>query len=560
MDDTFDYVIVGAGAAGAILANRLTEDGKSTVCLLEAGPRDWHPFLHIPSGYIKVLFNPAFTWPLYTEPTEWTGGRKIPIPQGRTLGGSTSVNGLVYNRGQREDFDEWAALGNRGWSYAEVLPYFRRNEKRETGHATYRGRDGLLPVSDLTWRHPITEAFIAGAQQQGLPRNPDYNGETQAGVGYFQRSIAGRWRMSTARTYLRPAEKRPNLTIRTDARALAVVLEGKRATGVRYVVKDELGSARVVRARREVIVSAGALNTPKLLQLSGIGDPEHLKAIGVPVLHALPGVGRNLSDHFSVRLVMGVQGIATINEISRGPRLLGQIARWMLNRPNILAVSPSLVHFFWKSREDLVRPDLQGVFTPASYREGYVGMLDTYPGMTAGVWQHRPKSRGTVLAKTADPFADPVIQPRYLEHEEDRAALLGGMRLVRRLLNAPELSAFATKETLPGAAAQSDDDLMAFAKRIGVSSYHVNGTARMGAASEATAVVDDQLRVHGLQGLRIVDASVMPLIPSANTAAATMMIGEKAADLIRGKPPLPAVTGLSRAATPARATEPLATS
>ncbi len=542
-DHTFDYVVVGAGAAGAILANRLSEDGQATVCLLEAGPRDRHPHLHIPSGFVKVLFDPAFTWPYTTEPTSWTNGRRIPIPQGRVLGGSTSINGLVYNRGQREDFDEWAALGNRGWGYADVLPYFRRNERREAGDGVavdpvYRGRDGLLPVSDLAWRHPVCEAFIDGARALGMPRTVDYNGASQAGVGYFQRSISGRWRMSTARTYLRPARRRSNLEIRTDARALVLVFDGRRAVGVRHVVGDAPASARVVRARREVIVCAGALNTPKLLQLSGLGDPADLARIGVPVVHALPGVGRNLSDHFSVRMVMGVGGIATVNELSRGVRLWGQVARWLAGRPNILAVSPSLVHFFWHSRDGLGRPDLQGVFTPASYREGYVGMLDVKAGMTCGVWQHRPKSRGTVLATSADPFAAPAIQPGYLEHEEDRAALLGGMKLARRLLHSPSLASYATRETLPGDAVQRDDELMDFARRIGVSSYHVNGTAKMGPAGDRMAVADDQLRVHGLEGLRVVDASVMPAIPSANTAAATMMIAERAADLIRGRAPL----------------------
>ncbi len=545
--EAFDYVIVGSGAAGAILANRLTEDGKTTVCLLEAGPADWHPFLHIPAGFIKVLFNPAFTWQFSSEPNALTYGRRIPLPQGRTLGGSTSINGLVYNRGQRQDYDEWAALGNRGWGYAQVLPYFKRNERRlGPGDDCYRGREGLLPISDIDWIHPICEQFIAGAQGLGMPRNPDYNGASQAGVGYFQRTIAGRWRMSTARTYLRPARSRTNLNVRTNSRAIAVVFEGKRAVGVRYVHGTELGTAKVVSVRREVLVCSGAVNTPKLLQLSGVGPAELLRRIGVPVVHELAGVGTNLRDHFSVRLVAGVKNVTTMNELSRAPRLWLEIANWMAGRPSILALSPSLVHFFWNSREGLERPDLQGVFAPASYREGYVGVLDTHPGMTCGVWQHRPDSAGTVAASSADPFADPLIQPNYLADESDRAVLLGGMRLARRLLQTPELSQFVLAESLPGPQVRSDDELLDFARKFGVSSYHLNGTARMGLATERTAVVDNQLRVHGLRGLRVVDASVMPTIPSANICAATMMIAEKAADLIRSLPPLaPCGTGPS---------------
>lgn len=546
--ETFDYVIVGGGAAGAILASRLTEDGKSTVCLLEAGPRDWNPFIHIPAGYIKVLFNPAYTWQFASEATAQTNGRRIALPQGRTLGGSTSINGLVYNRGQHEDYDEWAALGNGGWSYSQVLPYFKRNEQRlARGDDRYRGRTGPLPVSDIDWIHPICEQFIAGARGLGMPRNPDYNGAKQAGVGYYQRMISGRWRMSTSRAYLWPARSRPNLSIRTHSRAIAVAFEGKRAVGVRYVKGTEMGTARTVLARREVVLCAGAINTPRLLQLSGVGGGDLLRQLGVPVVHDLPGVGANLRDHFSIRIVAAVKNVRTMNELARAPLLWGQIANWMLGRPSMLALSPSLVHFFWNSKTGVGRPDLQGVFSPASYREGFVGRLDTYPGMTCGVWQHRPYSAGHTRIRSADPFADPVIQPNYLEDARDREVFLGGMRLARRLLQTPELSQYALAESMPGVQVQRDDELLDFGRRFGASSYHLTGTARMGLATDPTCVVDDQLRVHGMQGLRVVDASVMPTIPSANTCAATMMIAEKAADLIRSLPPLPAVPLESKA-------------
>jgi choline dehydrogenase len=534
--DTFDYIIIGAGAAGAILANRLTADGTTTVCLIEAGPPDTHPLLHIPAGYIKSVFNPKLSWQFSSEPHPLTTNRRIPLPQGRTLGGSTSINGLVYNRGQREDFDGWAEMGCRGWSYDEVLPYFKRNEMRlGDSDPKYRGKQGPVPVSNIEWIHPICEQFMAGAETLGLPRNPDYNAASQFGVGYFQRSIAGRWRMSTARTYLKPIRNRSQLDIRTESQATKILLEGRRAIGVQYASAGNRSALKEVWARREVIISSGALNTPKLLQLSGIGPASVLQTKGIPVHHDLAGVGENLSDHYSIRLAMRVKNSLTINELSKGPRLLGQIAKWMLGQPSILSLSPSLVHWFAHSQTGLTRPDLQGVFSPASYREGYVGRLDNYPGMTCGVWAHRPHSRGSVRVASNDPFADPIIQPNYLSDERDQSTLLAGMRWARKLLNTSALSHYAVSETLPGAQVERDDEMLDFARHYGVSSYHVNGTTRMGLSTDRLTVVDEQLRVHGIAALRVVDASVMPTIPSANTCAATMMIAEKAADLIKAQ-------------------------
>lgn len=534
MDGGFDYVIVGSGAAGAILANRLTEDGKTTVCLLEAGPSDWHPYLSIPAGFIKTLFNPKFTWQFSTEPSDMTNGRRIPVPQGRTLGGSTSVNGLVYNRGQHADFDQWAAMGNPGWSFNDVLPYFKSMEKR-IGRAddAYHGKQGELPVSDIDWIHPLCEAFIDGAGELGIPRNPDYNGKEQAGAGYYQRTIHRGIRMSTSRVFLNPIKQRANLEIRTHAQAVRILIENKRAMGVEYARKGYFGHLQQVTAKREVIVCAGAINTPKLLQLSGIGNAEYLKEVGIPVVHHLPGVGENLSDHFSVRLVARVNNISTMNEMVTGLPLLGQIARWALKRPSIMALSPSLVHYFWQSRAGLHAPDLQGVFAPASYREGYVGMLDKFPGITAGVWQHRPESRGYVRVISPVATDAPVVQPNYLTHDNDKRTLVDGIRLARKLLQTKALSPYVTKESLPGMQVQSDDELLDFAKRYGVSSYHLNGTAHMGPKDDPYAVVDAELKVYGIEGLRIADSSIMPSILSANICAGTMMIGEKAAALIR---------------------------
>ncbi|MBV9116549.1 MAG: GMC family oxidoreductase N-terminal domain-containing protein [Acetobacteraceae bacterium] len=544
--DAFDYVIVGSGAAGSVLANRLSEDPGVRVCVLEAGPPDRHPYIHVPGGFIKMLFNPAYTWQFKTEPGEGTAGRRIPTTQGRTVGGSSSINGMVYNRGQRADFDSWAQRGNRGWGYADVLPYFKRTERRLGAHdAQYRGREGGLPVTDIDWIHPICEAFIDGAAGMGIPRCEDYNARSQEGVGYFQRAIRNGYRRSAARVFLHPARAR-GAEVRTQTRAARILFEGKRAVGVQYVNDRDRSERREVRARRAVILSCGTANTAKLLQISGVGPAALLGALGVPVVHELRGVGENFRDHYAVRLVARVRNSGTMNELSRGLGLVGQIARWAIGRPSILALSPSLVHWFWKSDDSLDFADLQGVFSPASYKEGFVGLLDDFPGMTVGVWQHRPESVGYVRARSTDPFEDPAIQPNYLADPMDRRVLLAGIRLARRLLRTPALAQYFDHETLPGDRVQGDDELLDFARQYGSTAYHLVGTARMGPATDPMAVVDDQLRVHGMEGLRVVDASVMPVITSANTYASTMMIAEKASDMIRGRPPpLAAVEGLA---------------
>lgn len=530
----FDYVIVGSGAAGSILASRLSEDPGVSVCVLESGPSDRHPLLHLPAGAMKLLHEPRYVWQLSSESSPLTAGRRIPMPQGRTLGGSTAINGLLYVRGQPEDFDEWAALGNRGWSYSEVLPYFMRNESwRGGGDDRYRGRSGPQAVTEIEWVHPLNEAFIAGAVGMGLPRNPDYNGTFQSGVGYYQRTILGRWRVSTGRSYLASARHRPNLAVMTQAHVVSVEFEGKRAAGVRYVRADASTAVRRINARREVILCCGALNTPKLLQLSGVGPAEVLRPFGIPVVADLPGVGRGLRDHYSVRLVSAVSGVRSINEMSRGVALWWQVMRWALGKTNILALSPALVYVFWNTQTGGGRPDLQGVFTPASLGDR-PGMLDTRPAATCGVWQHRPFSRGTVEVRSTDALEDPLIHPNYLEDERDQEVLLKGIRLARRLLSTPEIAHYVREEIRPGPDVNTDQELLAYARQYGASSFHFNGTARMGLASDRNSVVDDHLRVHGVTGLRVVDASIMPTTPSANTCAPTMMIAEKAADLIRG--------------------------
>lgn len=532
--EIFDYVIVGAGAAGSLLAARLTQDPAIRVCLLEAGPPDRHPFLHIPAGFIRMLHDERYTWQFAAEPSSHTNGRAIGLPQGRTLGGSTAINGMVYNRGQREDFDRWAALGNPGWSYDEVLPFFRQIERfLGVGDDAMRGRRGDLHVTENDWLHPVCAAFLEGASELGIPRNPDYNGASQAGAGYYQRTIHAGRRVSAATAFLNGARRRPNLDVRTGAQALRILVEAGRAAGIAYVRAQAGPGIRTVRARIETIVCAGAINTPKLLQLSGIGPARHLADLGIPVVADLAGVGDNLSDHFAVRAVARVRNALTINEFARLPRLGWQLARWLAGRPSVLALTPSVVHFHWRADGSAGRPDLQGVFSPASYRAGKVGVLDGYPGMSCGVWQHRPESRGTVLVRSPDPREAPRVMPNYLAHEHDRQTLVAGVRLARRLLRTRALAPFFEEESLPGDLLQSEDELLDYIGQVGASSYHLNGTARMGPVSDPMSVVDASLRVHGIAGLRVADASVFPTIPSANICAATMMVAEKAAAMIR---------------------------
>ena len=544
--ESFDYVIVGAGSAGSVLASRLSEDEKATVCVLEAGPSDWHPFIHIPAGFMYTLVNPRVNWLYSSEPSEWTGGRRIAAPRGKTLGGSSSINGHIYNRGQRLDFDGWAQRGNHGWGYSDVLPYFRRSEQRiadvpDAVDETFRGHEGKLPITDLDWRDPLCEAFIEGAVQMGIPRNRDYNGTMQAGVSYVQRIIRNGRRVSAARGYLHPAMKRPNLTVRTHAQATEIVLDGKRAVGVRYRKGGRNGRPMEVRASKEVILCGGTVNSPQLLQVSGIGPAPLLQSLGIAVKHALPGVGENLRDHYAPRFVARVKNATSINEKAHGLRLVGEVLKYAATRKGILALNPTLIYVFWKSDERVDNYDLQLTFTPASYKEGVQSTLDDFPGMTIASWQQRPDSIGYVRARSADPFEAPVIQPNYLAAESDRRVLLAGMKLARRLLGSQALSKYYDREEFPGPDKQSDDDLLTAAKQRGTTTFHLMGSCRMAPDTDPTAVVDDQLRVRGLEGLRVVDASIMPTMPSANLNASVLMIAEKASDMIRGRAPLDAV-------------------
>ncbi len=532
--ETFDYVVVGAGAAGCVVANRLTEDGDASVCVLEAGGGDGHPFIAMPAGFVKTLYGDRFVWPFVTEPAPGLDGRTVAIPQGRVVGGSSSINGMVYNRGQAADFDTWAQMGNRGWGFDDLLPYFKRSEQRiGPGDDRFRGRDGELPITDIDWINPLAEAFLDAAEGMGIPRIADYNAGRQFGAGYFQRYIHKGKRVSAADAFLRPALRRQSTSLRTRAQVVEIVLDGTRATGVRY--RDGSGAEHVVEARREVILSAGAVNSPKLLQISGIGPVELLKEIGAPVRVALEGVGENLRDHYSVRMTARARDVLTINEYARWPRLPLELLKWLRGKPSVLSNSPTIAFVHGKSHPSLEESDLRILFTPGSYKDGRVYVLDDYPGMTCGAAQPRPESAGYVRARSRDPLEPPRVQPNYLAAEADQRITLAGLRLARALLNSPELAPFFEIETLPGAEVQRDDELLDFARRRGNTGYHLVGSCRMGPASDRRAVVDDELRVHGMQGLRVIDASIMPMLPSANTFASTIAIAEKGADLIRGR-------------------------
>ena len=537
MADAFDYVIVGAGSAGCVLANRLSADGRHSVCLLEAGPLDWNPFIHISTGFVKIWTNPNLNWLYENEPSYWTGGRVIATPRGKTLRGSSSINGNVYSRGQPLDFDGWSQRGNRGWGYADVLPYFRRSEQRiGAGDDTYRGRDGNVRITDLGWQHPLCEAFIEGATQLGMPRNTDYNGARQEGVSYAQRTIHNRRRVSTARAYLNPAKSRPNLNVRTNAHAPRILLDGKRTVGVAYAKGGRGGAVTEVRANREVILSGGTINSPQLLHLSGIGPQGLLQGLGIDVEHALAGVGENFRDHYGTRVIARAKNTDTINERSRGLKLALEVAKYVTGGDSILNLTPALVYCFWHSNEAVPNNDLQVVFTPGSWKQGVMWQADDEPGFTIGSWQQRPESKGWVRARSADPFDKPSIQPNYLAEEGDRQVMLAGMKLARRLMRTEPLSAYFHDERYPGEAVQTDDELLDAARQQGFTTFHVLGTCRMGPESDPTAVVDDQLRVHGMEGLRVIDASIMPTMLSGNINAGVMMIGEKGADLILGHP------------------------
>jgi choline dehydrogenase len=526
-----DYVIVGAGSAGCVLANRLTEDPNTRVILIEAGGRDWHPYIHIPAGYMKLLQHPRLTWGYKADKASGLNGREIPYPRGKVLGGSSSINGLIYIRSQPEDYDHWSQLGNRGWSSEQVMPFFRKSEHWEGPADAVHSKDGPLFTSRTRDQPELCQAAIQAGTELGWEYREDLNDLPHGlgdHIGWVQQTRGGRFRASAARTYLRPAMGRPNLQLVTNAMVQRVLFDGTRAVGVAF---SRGGVAEEARARAEVILSAGAIGTPHLLQLSGVGDPEHLGRVGIPVQHALRGVGRNFQDHFLVRVQAELKGIATLNERSRGLRLAGEVVKYFATNRGILTYAASLVAASVKVLPESATPDVQALFASASYAPGPTRQLDTKPGMTSGIWQMRPESRGSVLARTPDPRDQPAINPNYLAEDRDRRTIIAGMRRVREWFSAPALRQYLVAETLPGPDVQTDDEFLAYARQTGTTVFHATCSCRMG--PDAMAVVDDQLRVHGLQGLRVIDASVMPAVTSTNTNAPTIMIAEKGAVMVK---------------------------
>ena len=527
--NAFDYVIAGGGTAGCVLANRLSASGRDSVLLLEAGPPDSYPWIHIPIGYAKTMFHPVYNWCFKTEPDPGMNGRQIYWPRGRTLGGSSAINGLIYIRGQHADYDHWAALGNPGWGHLEVLPWFRKLEHNVRGENAWHGGDGPQWASDIGAKHELVEALIAAGAEIGIPRNDDFNGATQEGVGYYQLTTRRGFRCSTAVAYLRPARRRPNLAIETNAQVVKIALDGRRATGVVY---RQGGRDHSVTARREVIVAAGSIQSPQLLQLSGIGPPALLQTFGVPVLHPSPGVGENLQDHLQARVVFRcTKPITTNDTLNSWWRTLAMGAQYVLRRTGPMAVGINQGGIFARTDSSVARPDVQFHF--ATLSSDMAGSpVHKFPGFTMSVCQLRPESRGFVRIKSADPMTAPAMQPHYLSTAIDRATVIAGIRLARRLAATRALAPYVAAEYLPGPEASTDDALLDFARAKGATIFHPSGTCKMGPATDALAVVDAQLRVHGISGLRVVDCSIMPTLVSGNTCAPVIMIAEKAADSI----------------------------
>jgi choline dehydrogenase len=527
---TYDHIIVGAGSAGCVLANRLSADGSRTVLLLEAGPPDTYPWIHVPIGYAKTMFNPRVNWCFETEPEPNMNGRRIYWPRGKTLGGSSSINGLICIRGQREDYDRWAVAGNADWGYADVLPYFKRLEHAVDGDAAYHGRDGPLWCSPIPRKHELIEAVIVAGNELGLPRNDDFNGASQEGVGYYHLNTRHGRRCSTAVAYLRPARGRPNLRIETNARVLAIGFAGRRATEVRYRQGDR---ERTVSARREILLCAGALQSPQLLQLSGVGPRPLLEAHGIRVVHELPGVGENLQDHLQARVIFEcTRAITTNDDLASWWRTLRIGLDYAFNRAGPLAVGINQGGIFARVDGDAARPELQ--FHVATLSSDMAGSpTHRFPGFTFSVCQLRPESRGFVRIKSPDPLEAPAMQANYLSTPHDCRTLVAGIRLARRFAATRALAPYVKAEYRPGAGAQRDADLLEFARNTGGTIFHPSGTCKMGdIARDPLAVVDSSLRVHGLAGLRVVDCSIMPTLVSGNTNVPVVMIAEKAADMI----------------------------
>ncbi len=528
--EQFDYVIVGAGAAGCLLADRLTRDGKTRVLLLEAGGHDRYLWVKVPAGFTRTVYDRRVNWCFETETQSHCHDRRIFYPRGKGLGGSSSINGHLFVRGNSFDFDSWSKLGNEGWSYDEVLPFFKSLERRDGPIDSSRGADGELWVSNLRDIHPLTERFLEAGQQVGVPANPDYNGFEQEGVGYAQQMMRNGKRFSAADAWLRPAMARGLVKVEQHALVDKVIVDGHVVTGVSWR-RD--GKEHFAKPSRELILSAGAIQSPQLLQRSGICGADLAQEIGVSTVHHLPGVGENLRDHYAARVVYRLNRQLSINHQTRGWRVGMQALKWLFTGRGVLAMSPAHGMMFARSRPDQVRPDVQIVFAPGSYVGGKTGQADMEeePGMTCGIWQLRNESTGSVRARDSDPLSTPRIDPNYLAHPEDQAAMINGIRLARNIMKSAAFDDVRANEVLPGASVESDEQILDYARETGNTVYHPVGTCKMGV--DPMSVVDDQLRIHGLKGIRVVDASVMPTMVSGNCYAPTLMVAEKGAAMIQ---------------------------
>jgi choline dehydrogenase len=527
--ETFDFIIVGAGSAGCVLANRLTASGRDRVLLLEAGGSDRNPWIHIPLGYAKHFTNPKVNWMYHAEKgAEWVK-RNVYHPRGKVLGGSSSINGMVYIRGQKEDYDHWRQLGNAGWSYDDVLPYFRKSEDQQRGADEFHGVGGPLAVSDPREPHPLAEAFLSAAVSAGHERNPDFNGAQQEGFGYYQWTMRNGLRCSTAVGYLKPARTRPNLEVVTNAHALRIEFDGLRATGLTYSREGAVETARLADGG-EVLVSGGSYNSPQLLQLSGVGPAQLLREHGIDVVADRPGVGANLQDHFNGPLMYRVNRPITANDLANNlGRRIGAAFRFAATRKGLLGMGVAYAGGFIRAHPNSATPDIQMLFMLLS-SEKVDGPAHKHSGVSLVTTLARPESRGTVHITSPDPFTKPAIQPNYLAEQKDRETLIAGLKRAREIMAQPALGDLIDGEHAPGPDCTSDEDLLRFLRDAGRTSYHPIGTCSMGEGP--MAVVDTRLRVHGIQGLRVVDASIMPSLVSGNTNAPTIMIGEKASDMI----------------------------
>ncbi|MFK7994970.1 MAG: GMC family oxidoreductase [Granulosicoccus sp.] len=524
---TYDYVVIGAGSAGCVLANRLSADGTTTVALLEAGARDWNPWIHVPVGYFKTIHNPATDWCYNTEPDPGLNGRSLKWPRGKVLGGSSSINGLLYVRGQKQDFDHWSDLGCTGWSYEEVLPYFKRAENQSRGADAYHGTGGPLQVSDMSFKRPICDDFINGVEELGTPKNDDINGENQEGVGYFQLTAHNGKRCSSAVAYLKSARSRPNLNIITHAMVKKIGFDQGRACQVSL---NRKGEPMMIKAREEIILSAGAIGSPQLLQVSGIGSGNKLQELGIEVVADSPEVGENLQDHLQIRAVYKTRRPVTLNDELSNPLQKARAGlQYMIDRSGPLSMAASQVYAFSRTRLANERPDIQYHFQPLSADSPGEG-LHPFSAITASVCQLRPQSRGSIVIKSPDADVHPTITPNYLSTDLDCQTAVEAVRFTRAIMQTNAMKDHIAEELLPDPAATTDDQLLDQAREIANTIYHPTSTCRMGADDKA--VVDARLRVNGVTGLRVVDASVMPEIVSGNTNAPTIMIAEKAADLI----------------------------